>query len=314
MTTYQSPFLIPAKTTTTPCETAHRRSQLNQPRIYLPTPPTPRYTPGLAAVPCGPPTVTAYHTRRISSMDSAFHHSSTVTTPIEHSCCGHTSTTSIITCHYMTVSINLSRQTYHGQHTSILSNPASGTCTMTYHQPSTTFSLANPPIAAQPHQPPYYAPHRPQTRQQRAITANCKNLEGYPYPSITPLPPSGPPRLSHTNGSTSTRTPPAQRTAPAPNALKDPAEPHPSDIHPDTNLTSSTLDTSTGTKPRRLGGYTGNQTCHPGAPFCAPGVTFLCPGVTVLRPSGIFLCPGVNFLCSSSATLKVNLNLILTYF
>ena len=64
---------------------------------------------------------------------------------------------------------------------------------------------------------------------------------------------------------------------------------------------------------------TGNQTCHPGAPFCAPGVTFLCPGVTflcpgvtVLRPRGIFLCPGVNFLCSSSsATLKLNLHLIL---
>ena len=33
-----------------------------------------------------------------------------------------------------------------------------------------------------------------------------------------------------------------------------------------------------------------------------------------MRPRGIFLCPGVNFLCSSSATLKLNLHLILTYF
>ncbi len=38
------------------------------------------------------------------------------------------------------------------------------------------------------------------------------------------------------------------------------------------------------------------------------------PQGTKRYPGGTFLCPGVNFLCSSSATLKLNLHLILTFF
>ncbi len=39
--------------------------------------------------------------------------------------------------------------------------------------------------------------------------------------------------------------------------------------------------------------FTGNQTCHPGAPFCAPGASFCALGVTFLCPGSPFHAPGL---------------------
>ena len=54
---------------------------------------------------------------------------------------------------------------------------------------------------------------------------------------------------------------------------------------------------------RSAGGptLTGNQTCHPGAPFCTPGVTFLCPGVTFSCPGSLSCDQGASF-CALGST------------
>ena len=41
--------------------------------------------------------------------------------------------------------------------------------------------------------------------------------------------------------------------------------------------------------------FTGNQTCHPGAPFCAPGSPFYAPGLPFYAPGSPFYAPGSPF-------------------